>query len=99
MALLPNETCEHILLTEDKKATYADLLSLVLNAPVEGQKANELRLTLKVLDACENAKDTIEVPDEALPFVKRAVSNFPWRLPSKEAKQEVVAFCDAVDSL
>lgn len=99
MAKLQNKTLTHIVLDDNHKATYADLLSLVLNTPVEGQKANELRLVLKVLDACEAAGEEIEIPDEVVPFVKRAVSNFPWRLPSKEAKQEVVQFCDDIDAL
>jgi len=99
MARLPNKKFQHIYVKDEQLATYADLLQLVVDNPLQGMTVRELRVAMSVVDACQAAKEEIEIPDDAVDFVKNAVENFRWRLPTPEAKREVIAFCEEVSRL
>lgn len=101
MASLPNKQFEYIVKDENTKATYADLLEIVLNVSTDGYRAAELRSIVKALDACEAARETgtLDIPDDALPLVKRIVADHRWAFPTTEAKREVLQFCEDMERL
>lgn len=82
--------------SETEKATYADLLTTLLNRPVsKAIDLNSMRKDLRLLDTLEASQDTIELSEEDFTYIAKLVDESEWAIKHKD----IVAFADYIDSL
>jgi hypothetical protein len=95
MTLIENKVTS-IQASEDKAATYADLLVSLLNRPLtKAVDLKSMRRDLRLMDTLEAAGETIEVSDEDFKFLADLVDNSEWVVKHKD----IVQFADYIDSL
>ena len=85
-----------ILFTEDTKATYANLIKILINQPLrEGLTVAQIRRDFQILDASEKAEDFIELSDENLKYIAQLAENTQWPI----RHNDVVSFSDYLNEL
>ena len=69
-------------LTEEKNASYSDLIALLVNKPLEGGVSlQDMRRDFKILDKLDANTQTLEFTDDEISYIKGLVSSakFPIR--------------------
>jgi hypothetical protein len=82
--------------SQDVMATYADLLTSILNKPLQKTVTiKEMRRDIKLIDKFEEAKETIEVTDEEFKYLVDLVETSEWALKHND----ILEFAEYIESL
>lgn len=85
-----------ILRPEGGGVTYAELLSSVLNRPVqEGVDLKAMRRDFKLLDQLDTAGETIDFSNEDFTYLKGMVGRSQWGIKHRD----IITFADYIDTL
>ena len=85
-----------ILKTQDAVASYADLLTSLLNRPLQKTVTlKEMRRDLKLIDKLEDADEIIEVTDEEFKHLAQLVETSEWAIKH----QDILDFSEYFESL
>jgi hypothetical protein len=75
----------------DSMITYADLLVILLNKPVQKNvTVKEIRRDMRLIDDFESASDLIEISDDNYTYLLDVVRNSEWGIRHKD----IVRFAD-----
>lgn len=80
-----------IIKTEDVYITYADLLVVLLNKPLQKSTTiKEMRRDMKLIDELEDATDVITLTDDNYKYLLDLVESSEWAIKHKD----ILAFAD-----
>lgn len=100
MKTIENKTTSLVLKADDKGqpvfATYADLVSIVINFPVQGGfTITQIKQRLTILAACEVVGEVILLEDIDLTLVRTLVTEFKWT----QVNKDIVNFNDDLNNI
>lgn len=86
-----------ILIAENKTASYADLIKLIINNPGrEGFDLKAIKQRLEIISNIETAKDDkIEIENANIELIKKLVDEYKWATIHKE----IVEFIEYIKSI
>jgi len=81
MKTIENKQTQILKDKESGKATYADLIGIVINAPQQGgYDLNDIESRLSIKKVCDSANGTIELEDGHFRYLKTLVSKARWQI-------------------
>ncbi len=94
MEILNKKT--QLLLSEDKCITYADLIGMQLNKPLQaGITLKEMKRDLEVLKKLDEAEEVITLTDEEFKYVANVVEHSQWAV----RHLDIIEFADYIANL
>jgi hypothetical protein len=95
MKVLENKKTE-LPLSGNEKATYADIVKVVVNTPTkEGLAIADIKSRLAILEQAEKNQNTLSFENTDAMYLQGLVRNFRWTV----AHKDIVTFVDDVERM